>query len=94
MPDLRITNLWTPAHIGTVGNDLADTAAKAATLLPPSPSLPVSLTTRRGRINEHILQRWSAMWDASKTGRALRQVDKSLPPSSCGRHTTRTSPGQ
>ncbi|KAJ7151295.1 hypothetical protein C8R43DRAFT_1107162 [Mycena crocata] len=36
LPGLQIINLWTPAHIGTVGNELADTAAKAATLLPPS----------------------------------------------------------
>ncbi|KAJ7164733.1 ribonuclease H-like domain-containing protein [Mycena crocata] len=40
-PGLRITNLWTPAHIGTVGNEFADDAAKAATRLPPPASIPV-----------------------------------------------------
>ncbi|KAJ7836150.1 hypothetical protein B0H14DRAFT_3460887 [Mycena olivaceomarginata] len=40
LPGLRITNLWTQAHIGTVGNEFADDAAKAATLLPPPPSVP------------------------------------------------------
>ncbi|KAJ7096847.1 hypothetical protein C8R44DRAFT_889448 [Mycena epipterygia] len=29
-PALKITNLWTPAHIGTTGNELADEAVKAA----------------------------------------------------------------
>ncbi|KAF7371586.1 Transcription factor [Mycena venus] len=84
-PHLRITNLWTPAHIGTCGNELADIAAKAATLLPASPSVPVSLTTCRRRIREDILRRWDVQWGLSTTGRALRQVDR-LPPFLILRH--------
>ncbi|KAJ6569837.1 hypothetical protein DFH09DRAFT_1313632 [Mycena vulgaris] len=49
-PDLRITNLWTPAHIGTVANELADMAAKATTRLQTDPTIPISLTTVKRRI--------------------------------------------
>ncbi|KAF7333834.1 reverse transcriptase [Mycena venus] len=84
-PHLRITNLWTPAHIGTIGNELADVAAKAATLLPAPPSTPVSLTTCRRQIREAILRRWDMQWALSSTGRALRQVDR-LPPFLILRH--------
>lgn len=79
LPSLHLTNLWTPAHIGTTGNELADTAAKAATVLPAPSSAPVSLTSCKRRINELILERWTALWKVSSTGRALRQVDRSPP---------------
>ncbi|KAJ7089131.1 hypothetical protein C8R44DRAFT_892507 [Mycena epipterygia] len=78
-PALSITNLWTPAHIGTMGNELADEAAKAATLLPPAPNKPVSLTTCKRRINLEILERWRAQWKVAKTGRGLRGIDTSPP---------------
>ncbi|KAJ6630805.1 hypothetical protein B0H10DRAFT_2336953 [Mycena sp. CBHHK59/15] len=74
LPDLCIANLWTPAHIGTVGNELADTTAKAATRLAPSLSNPVSLTTCKRAINVQILEEWNKMWSVAKTGRGLREL--------------------
>lgn len=79
LPGLRITNLWTPAHIGTAGNEFADDAAKAATRLPPPPSVPVSLTTCKRAINLLILERWKEAWKVSTTGCGLRAVDDSPP---------------
>ncbi|KAJ7712529.1 hypothetical protein B0H14DRAFT_3902207 [Mycena olivaceomarginata] len=79
LPSLRITTLWTPAHIGTTGNELADDAAKASTRLPPSPSLTISLTSCKRRIDLAILEKWDAMWKFSSTGRGLREIDDSPP---------------
>jgi ribonuclease HI len=45
LPSLHIMTLWTPAHIGTTGNKLADDTAKVLAHLPPSPSLTLSLSS-------------------------------------------------
>jgi hypothetical protein len=79
LPGLRITNLWTPAHIGTAGNEFADDAAKAATLLPPPSSVPVSLTTCKRQVNTMILERWKDAWRVATPGRGLREIDDSPP---------------
>lgn len=71
--------LLNPAHIGTDGNELANAAAKAATLLPAPPSVHVSLTTCKRRIREAIIARWDDLWKLSTTGRALRTIDRSSP---------------
>ncbi|KAJ6527272.1 hypothetical protein DFH09DRAFT_1187079, partial [Mycena vulgaris] len=66
-------------HIGTTGNELADEATKAATLLPAPPTAPVSLTTCKRRINVDVLDRWKALWAVAKTGRGLREIDDTQP---------------
>ncbi|KAJ6571461.1 hypothetical protein B0H19DRAFT_1255429 [Mycena capillaripes] len=70
---------WTPAHIETAGNEIADLAAKEATRLPPSLSALISLTTCKRRVREIIVAKWDALWKLSTTGRALRLIDRSPP---------------
>ncbi|KAJ7731688.1 hypothetical protein DFH07DRAFT_968681 [Mycena maculata] len=75
---LRSASL-TSAHIETAGNEFADDAAKAATLLAPPPSIPVSLTTCKRQINTMILTRWEFLWSVATPGRGLREIDDSPP---------------
>ncbi|KAJ7137944.1 hypothetical protein C8R44DRAFT_868306 [Mycena epipterygia] len=78
-PHLTIVNMWTPAHIGTVGNELADDTAKEATTRDPDPSLFLSLTSIHRHIYLLTLSSWDVRWKATKTGAALHTVDKSPP---------------
>ncbi|KAJ7083578.1 hypothetical protein C8R44DRAFT_530941, partial [Mycena epipterygia] len=78
-PHLTILNLWTPAHIGTAGNEMADEAAKEASERDPDPDNFVSLTTVRRRIHLQILGSWDSRWKSTKVGSALRYLDKSPP---------------
>jgi hypothetical protein len=80
LPSLWITNLWTPAHIGTVANEFADDAAEAAqTLLPVPPSVPVTLTTCKRGITVAALERWKQSWKVATPGKGLREIDDSPP---------------
>ncbi|KAJ7889052.1 hypothetical protein B0H14DRAFT_3429716 [Mycena olivaceomarginata] len=67
----------TPAHIGTVGNKLAGVRAREATTLHPDSSLFVSLTTVQRLIHLQTLASWDDRWKRSKSGGALRYIDKS-----------------
>ncbi|KAJ7470690.1 hypothetical protein FB451DRAFT_1400262 [Mycena latifolia] len=78
-PHLTILNLWTPAHIDTMGNELADAAAKEATERDPDPNNFISLTSVRCLIHLQTLSSWDALWKATKVSNTLRYINKSPP---------------
>ncbi|KAJ7797827.1 hypothetical protein B0H14DRAFT_3493174 [Mycena olivaceomarginata] len=78
-PHLAILNLWTPAHVGTVGNEMADEAAKDATKLEADPNTPISLTTVRRAILDQTLEEWVRRWRMDTSGRALWSISAAPP---------------
>ncbi|KAJ7708068.1 hypothetical protein B0H17DRAFT_1191570 [Mycena rosella] len=78
-PHLTIINLWTLAHIGTVGNKLADAATKHTTEQAVDPDKYVSLTTTRRKIHTQILGKWKKHWESTKAGGTLCYLDCSPP---------------
>lgn len=60
-----ITIVWTPSHVGILGNDQADTAANLARTS-DSPVIDMQLhTDLRNKIKLEALHAWQAQWDAT-----------------------------
>ena len=53
--------LWVPSHVGLAGNSAADTAAKAAVLMPIS-SLTLPYSDYLPLIRTHVLNQWQSSW--------------------------------
>ena len=59
---------WLPSHVGIRGNDLADSAAKAALNLNISP-FKLPYTDFKGHINSSLHSSWQTSWDAAVTNK-------------------------
>ena len=59
---------WLPSHVGIRGNDLADSAAKAALNLNISP-FKLPYTDFKGHINSFLTSSWQSSWDAAVTNK-------------------------
>ena len=53
---------WVPSHVGILGNEKADRAAKAA-LNEPVSETKIPYTDLGARVREHIKNSWQALWD-------------------------------
>jgi len=57
----RLVFMWVPSHVGLAGNSAADTAAKAAVLMPIT-SLTLPYSDYLPLIRTHILNQWQSSW--------------------------------
>ena len=53
--------IWVPSHVGLAGNSAADTAAKAAVLMPIS-NLTLTYSDYFPLIRTHVLKQWQSSW--------------------------------
>ena len=66
---------WVRAHVGLLGNEKADEAAKEATRLDPSEvSAKLSKTQIKHRLRRISLAEWQLNWNTSTTGRFTHKI--------------------
>ena len=67
---------WLPSHMGIIGNEKADKAAKDALILQPS-NLKVPFTDFKQSINSHIKDSWQSSWN-NAIGNKLYDIKPTL----------------
>jgi hypothetical protein len=61
LTDARLVFMWIPSHVALAGNSAADTAAKAALLVPVS-NVTLPYSDYFPLIRTHVLNQWQASW--------------------------------
>ena len=66
---------WVKAHIGTQGNETADSLAKKGSTLGVGPvnDIPVPLVNLKNNIKDHFKKKWTKAWKEYKHGRQTKQ---------------------
>ena len=64
-----ITFIWTKAHVGTRGNEIADRLAKEGTELDDIMEVPIPAITRKQQIKQAINKEWNREWLQYNDGR-------------------------
>ena len=86
IPAQQVVLVWTKAHIGTIGNEQADSLAKAGSLMPQALAIPAPQSSIKASIREYFDQEWMREWQRYPDARQTklyhhtlnRQISKSL----------------
>lgn len=76
---IQVRLIWTPAHAGVEGNEMADQLAKQATSLRTQHDYRRPVSTYRGKLHGKIAAEWRQEWISSQKGKHLKKIDDSLP---------------
>ena len=79
MPPLASTVIlfyWIPSHVGTIGNEKADTAAKAG-LSGRVTNVPIPCGDFRKHINSLLKRKWQSQWDVTANNK-LHEIHPQL----------------
>ena len=73
-----VTLVWIPAHVGIMGNEEADKAAKAAALRAPADTTKVPASDLKGEIKRYMLSKWQRLWDEVPQRNKLKNIKPRL----------------
>lgn len=76
---VQIHLLWTPAHAGVEGNEMADQLAKQAASLKTQHDYHRPVSTYRGTLHRKIVDEWRHEWHTSQKGKHLKKIDDGFP---------------
>lgn len=71
--NIQITLTWVPAHIGILGNEKADIAAKDASINSPTQPVPIQTYDQIASYKQQINNQWQQLWKHEANNK-LRQI--------------------
>ena len=71
---IKVEFCWVPAHVGIVGNERADKAAKEATLCPCVTNIPIQHNDFKENIHKFCKDEWQNRWVSLTTNQKLKTI--------------------